>query len=164
MCCMHVVFSCFMKFSLLVLCSCCMLVEKGKKMCCIFPRVERALIFCVIYFLQVEYALVLLCYIFCVWNALWLYYAIFPRVEWSMALSCYTFPCVECALELLCYTFRMRNALWRYCVIFSACGICSGVIVLKNLRVEHPLLFCVKFVPCCNILTLWFTCVYFKLF
>ena len=45
-------------------------------------------------------------------------------------------------------------ALWYYCVAFSARGTRSGVIVLYFLRVQHALVFCVKFILCCNILTL----------
>ena len=42
-----------------------------KMMCCIFPRVERALVLLCYILSQVERALVSLCYIFRVRNALW---------------------------------------------------------------------------------------------
>ena len=123
MCCMHVVFLCFifvlyeivLAYVVFALYAGCLNLKKQKKkiMCCIFPRVERALIFCVIFFPRVERALVLLCCIFRAWNALWRYCVIF---------------------------FRLWNALfWRYCVIFSARGTRSGVIVLYFPRVERAL-------------------------
>ena len=96
-------------------------------LCYIFCAWNALWYYCVIYFPRVECALELLCYIFCAWNALWYYCAIY-------------FPRVERALALLCYIFRVWNALWRYCVIF--------------LPVEHALVFCVKLILCCNILTL----------
>ena len=123
-----------------------------------FSRLERALVLLCYIFLSMERALVLFCYIFCAWNALWRYCVIF---------------------------FCMRNALWYYCVILSACrtrsviivlylplcGTRSGVIVLYFLRVEcalallcyispheeRALVFCVKFISRCNILTLIFS-------
>ena len=128
--------------------------EKQKMMCFIFPHVERAL--------------VLLCCILRAWDVLWRYCVIFLRVEHALALLYYIFPHVERALALFCCIFRSWNALWRYsvvfsrvwinlchyCVIFFACGTRSGVIVLYFPRVEHDLVFCVKFISCCNILTL----------
>ena len=143
-------------------------------------RLTRSDILC-FFFSRVERALVLLCCILCVWNALWHYCVIFyacgtrsvvivlysPRMERALALLCYTFLHVERALALLCYIFRVWNALWRYCVIFSAFGgpargMRSGVIVLYFLRVECALVLCVKFISSCNILTLFFARVYFK--
>ena len=125
MCCMHVVFSCCMKFSFPVLCLCCILVVKKtieKKLCVIFFRF-RGMRSGILYynFPHVEHSLVLLCSIFCEWNALWRYCVIF---------------------------FHACSALWRYCVIFSACGTRSSVIVLYFLRVERALvllcyIFCV---------------------
>ena len=131
-------------------------------------RVERALLLLCYIFPCVERALALLCYIFCAWNALWRYYVIFPawgtrsgiialyclRVERALLLLCYIFPCVERALALFCYVFCVWNALWRYSVIFAACGTRSGVVVLYFPCVERALVFCVKFISCCNIVTL----------
>ena len=71
-------------------------------MCCIFPRVEHALVFCVIFF--------------CMCNVLWRY--------------CVVFSARGTHSELLCYIFRAWNTLWNYCVIFSARRTRSGVIVL----------------------------------
>ena len=67
-------------------------------MCCIFPHVERAL--------------VLLCYIFCAWNALWRYCAIFSAHG------------------------TRSGVIMLY---FSACGTHYGVIELYFLRVERAL-------------------------
>ena len=93
-----------------------------------FPHVERALIFCVIFYVcGTRYGVIVL--YFCMWNALWRYFAIFsvcgtrssvivlyfPRVERALKLLCYIFTCVEHALAVLCYIFRMWNALLSYC-------------------------------------------------
>ena len=92
-----------MKLFLSVLCSCCMLVVKKTKnrktkndvlyfsacgmrsgiLCYIFSaRVIRSSII-VSYFMRVERALELLCYVFCAWNALWRYCVVFFRV-WNV--------------------------------------------------------------------------------
>ena len=108
-------------------------------MCCIFPRVEQAL--------------VLLCFIFRAWNALWLYYAIFSAHGTRSGVIVFYFSAcgtrsgvillyflrVERTLALLCYLFCMWNALWFYCVIFSTHGTRSGVISLYFPHVEHAL-------------------------
>ena len=151
-------------------------------MCCIFPRVERALVFCVIILLRVERALELLCYIFRMWNALWCHCVIFSTLGTHYGvivlyfLVCGTrsgvillyFPHVERALQLLCYIFRawnviwrycliffsVWNALWRYCVIFSARGTCYGIIVLYFPRVEGALALLCYIFRACN--ALWY--------
>ena len=129
MCCVHVVFSCFifMLYEIFVACvvlvlyACCKKNKnrKTKMRCCIFPRVERVLIFCVIFFRAR--------------NALWQYCVVlsahgtrsdvivlyFPRVERTLSLLCYIFfafetysgvivlyfPYVKRNLSLLCYIF-----------------------------------------------------------
>ena len=97
-------------------------------LCYIFPHVERAL--------------VLLCFMFRILNALWHYCVIisacgtrsglivlqfsacgtrsgiivlyFTRVERALSLLCYVYPRMEHALALLCYSFRTWNALWYF--------------------------------------------------
>ena len=93
-------------------------------MCCIFPRVERALMFCVIFFLHVEHAQVLLCCIFRAWNALWRYFVIFSAGETCSGIIVLYFPRVERALALLCY--------------ISTHGTRSGFILLYFPCVEGP--------------------------
>ena len=105
----------------------------------------------VLYFLRVEvprveFALLLLCYIFCTWNALCCSCVLFSasggrahRVRSGIILL--YFPRVERALALLCF-------------IFSLFRMCSGIIVLYLPRVERAIIFCVELILCCNILTL----------
>ena len=103
----------------------------------------------VLYFPCMERALVLLSYIFpSVEHVLELLLYIFSALGTRSGVIVLYFSHVERALALLCYIFRAWNALWRYCVIFP--------------RMERALVFCVKFILCSNILTLWFSRVYFK--
>ena len=107
-----VLFSCFMKLSFNVLCLCCVRVV-GKKndvlyfsacgthtgiLCCIFQRVERALVFCVIYFPHVERALEFCAIYFRLWNALWNFLL-------------YIFACVTRS-SILGYIFWVCNGLF----------------------------------------------------
>ena len=111
-------------------------------LCYIFPRVERALEFCVIfsvhgersgiivlyfsacgtcsgfivlYFPHVERALASFC---CIFSACGTRSGVivlyFLRVERALALFCYIFPHVERALALFCYILRACNALWYF--------------------------------------------------
>ena len=106
----------------------------------IFLCVERALVFCVIFF--------------CAWNALWHYCVVFSAHGTRSSVIVSYFPRVEVpnverALALLCYIIRVWrarawNTLWSYCVISSArggpaCGTRSDVIVLYFTRVKHAL-------------------------
>ena len=156
----RVLFSGCIKLSLPVLCSCCMLVVKKlnrkKNDVLYFPRVERALVFCVIFFhawnalwhywvifFGAWNALKRYCVIYlCMWNLLWLYRVIFyacgtrsgvivlyfPRVERTLALLCYIVLRVECALALLCHIFRALNALW-YFVLNSFLLQCTYLVI-----------------------------------
>ena len=114
----------------------------------------------VFYFSHMEENMVLLCYIFRVWNALWCYCVIFLRVERDLAL--------------LCYILRAWNAVWYFviyssaCVThsgvivlcFSACGTHSGIIVLYFPRVKRALELLCCFFCACN--ALWHYCVIFS--
>ena len=139
MCCMHVVFLCFMKLSLLVLCSCCMLVVKKIKhllyfsarvtcsdiLCYIFSAHGIRTIIIVLYFLRVERALALICYIRTLYGVIMLYFSVCGMRSGVIVLY---FQHVERALALLCYIFCLWNALWRYCVNFFAFGTSSVIL------------------------------------
>ena len=97
----------------------------------------------VLYFPRMERALALLCYIFRMWNTLWLYCVVFsacgtrssvivlyfPCVECALALFRYIFPRVERTLALFSYISRAWNALWYFLlisfgvVIYSPCDL-----------------------------------------
>ena len=113
-------------------------------MCCIFPRVERNLVFFVIFFRA--------------WNALWYYCVVFSARGTRSGVivlhfsACGThsrvivlyFPRVERTLVFCVIVFWVCNAFWRYCVIFSTCvgpahGTCSSIIVLYFPCMEHAL-------------------------
>ena len=127
--------------------------------CCIFPWVERSLLFCVISFRMCNalWYIVLyvsacgmryhnfvfyipacgmcsgnLCYIFYMWNALW-YFVFF-------------FMHVECLLVFCVIYFCMWNVLWFFLLYFSTCGIHSGVVDFRVIyfpRVERSFLYCI---------------------
>ena len=56
---------------------------------------------------------------------------------------------------------RVEGALVLFLYIYL-CSMLAGVIVVYYLCMELALIFCDKFISCCNILTLWFACVDFK--
>ena len=134
MCCMHVVFLCLifvlyenvLAYVLFVLYDGCKKNTEKKITCCSFPCLERALVFCVIYFPRVERPLKLLCCIFRVWNALWHYCVILSYVWNALWHYCVIFFAPGTRSGVLCY-------------IFSARGTRSGVIVLYFPRVERAM-------------------------
>ena len=83
-------------------------------MCYIFPRVKCALVFCVI-FLRTWNTLWYCWVVFSARGTrsgiIALY---FLRVECALALLCYIFPRVERAMPLLCHISRAWNALWYF--------------------------------------------------
>ena len=89
--------------------------EKQENICCIFPWVERYLIFCVIWFRM--------------WNALWYIVLYVSTCGMCSGILCYIFPHVECALVFF--------------VIFSTCGTLSGIFSFIFMRVECVLVLCV---------------------
>ena len=123
-------------------------------MCCIFFRAQNALYYyCVVfsahgtrsgvivfyfpacgrcstiiasYFLRVECALALLCYILRAWNALWCYCVIFSARGMRSGIIVLYYPCVECALALLCHIFCAWN------------GICYFVLNLFRVVIYLP--------------------------
>ena len=113
-----VVFLCCMKLSLLVLCLCCMRVvkknRKTKMMCCIFPRVEFALVLYVIYFPRVELALVFCVIYFRVWNAIWYFVLYFSTCRTRYVILCCIFMRVERALIVCVIFFCVQNVLWYF--------------------------------------------------
>ena len=162
--------------------------EKQKMMCCISARGTRSSILCYIVSARgMRFGIIV--FYFHAWNALWsycvmfykfwtrsvvivLYFSVcgtrsgvivwyFPRLECALALLYYIFPHVERALALLCFILRLWSALWPYFFIFYTRGICSDIVALYFTHVERALVFCVKLILCCNILTLWFVCDYF---
>ena len=154
-CCMKLSFPvCFYssvirKFSLPVLCSCCIRVVKKKQkkhyvlyfsacgtrsgiLCCIFPRVERALVFFVIYFptfLFISCCIILTLISFIFFHSAFLKISLIYAL-WYCEILCYIFPCLERAL-VLCYIFpHVENALvlWNFLLYFSTCGTRFGIV------------------------------------
>ena len=111
MCCMHVVVSYFIFVLYENVFSCVVFVlyddcknknkERKQMMCCIFPRVERALVFSVIFFPFVESSLVLLCCIFSAGNTPWRYCVIFSACGMRSDVIMLFSPHVERDLALL---------------------------------------------------------------
>ena len=84
-------------------------------LCYIFPFVERALVFCVIYFR--------------VWDVLWYSVLYFYACGMRTGIMCYIFLCMERDLVFFIVFFRVWNAHWYFVLYFS--------------HVERALLFCV---------------------
>ena len=83
-------------------------------MCCILPRLERVLVFCVIFFR--------------VWNTLWYFVLYFYECRTRSGILCYIFLHVEDALVIFVVFFRLWNALWYLVLYFSAFGTRSGIL------------------------------------
>ena len=94
-------------------------------LCYIFSARGIRTIIIVLYFLRVERALVLLCYIRKLYVVIMLYFSVCGIPSGIIVLY---FPHVDSALALLCYIFCLWNALWRYCVNFFAFGTSSVIL------------------------------------
>ena len=98
-----------------VMCSCCLrVVKKLKMLCCIFPRWERALLFCVIFFPRVEGNLVLCVTFFCLQNALYYFVLYSYMCVTRCGVLCCIVLCVEHALVISVAVFHVWNALWYF--------------------------------------------------
>ena len=86
-------------------------------LCYIFPSVERALVFCVIFF--------------CLWNAYW-YFVLYIS-------ACGT------RTGIFVLFFCVWNAHWHFVLYVSANGTCSGTLYFIFPLVEHALVFCIIF-------------------
>ena len=108
-------------YFLLVLCSCCMregtqkkLKQKTKMMCCIFSRVDCALVFCIVFF--------------CLWNALWYFVLYFNVCGMRSVFFCYIFPRVERTLVFYVIFFYVWNGIWYFVLYFIRVKKRSGIL------------------------------------
>ena len=101
--------------------------------CCIFPWVERSLVFCVI------------CFRMC--NTLWYIVLYVSACLMRSDIQCYIFLHVECALVI--------------CVKFSTCGTLSGMLSFIFMPVEFILVFCVIYFCIWN--ALWYFMLHFSM-
>ena len=131
--------------------------------CYISPRVEYALVFCVLLsacetlsgilsliFQRVEFALVFCVNCFCMWNMLWYFVGMFFCVWnalWYCAMLCYIFLGLERSLVLWNFVlyisaFGTRSGIVECCVIFFfSCNVLlyCEMFCYISLRVEHAL-------------------------